>query len=190
MTLSIIIPIYNIEYYLLDLSCIFFGESLRWFHKKVLQPPLNLRPQNYHKKISATSLLVTFLTVPAVVVAASGEKQNLETYTLPEVVVTATRTDQDVQKIPAAVQVITEKQIAAGGAVSVQEVLRQNTDIITGLHMPAGSELSLRGMNTNQTLVLVNGMPLNLGNRYQLNDIPAENIKKIEVVKGGGAVAV
>lgn len=63
--------------------------------------------KNYHKKISVTSLLVTFLTVPAVVVAASGEKQNLETYTLPEVVVTATRTNQDVQKIPAAVQVIT-----------------------------------------------------------------------------------
>lgn len=38
--------------------------------------------------------------------------------------VTATRTDQDVQKIPAAVQVITAKQITAGGAASVQEVLR------------------------------------------------------------------
>lgn len=149
--------------------------------------------KNYHKKISATSLLVTFLTVPAVVVAASGEKQNLETYTLPEVVVTATRTDQDVQKIPAAVQVITEKQIAAGGAVSVQEVLRQNTDIITGPHMPAGSELSLRGMNTNQTLVLVNGRRVaneesnSAENSHALDRINVQNIARIEVVRGAAS---
>ena len=149
--------------------------------------------KNYHKKISATSLLVTFLTVPAVVVAASGEKQNLETYTLPEVVVTATRTDQDVQKIPAAVQVITEKQIAAGGAVSVQEVLRQNTDIITGPHMPAGSELSLRGMNTNQTLVLVNGRRVaneesnSAENSHVLDRINVQNIARIEVVRGAAS---
>ena len=149
--------------------------------------------KNYHKKISVTSLLVTFLTVPAVVVAASGEKQNLETYTLPEVVVTATRTDQDVQKIPAAVQVITEKQIAAGGVVSVQEVLRQNTDIITGLHMPAGSELSLRGMNTNQTLVLVNGRRVaneesnSAENSHVLDRINVQNIARIEVVRGAAS---
>lgn len=113
--------------------------------------------KNYHKKIKGVSLVTAFLTVPLVASAATAETETLDTFTLPEVVVTATRTDQDVQKIPAAVQVITEKQIKSGGAASVQEVLRQQTDIMTGPHMPAGSELSLRGMNTNQTLVLVNG---------------------------------
>ena len=38
------------------------------------------------------------------------------------------------------------------------------------------------------TLVLINGTPLNLNNRYELNDIPAGDIERIEVVKGGGSV--
>jgi outer membrane cobalamin receptor len=46
--------------------------------------------KNYHKKIN---VLMAFLIAPAVAVAAGTETENLETFTLPEVVVTATRTD-------------------------------------------------------------------------------------------------
>jgi outer membrane receptor for ferrienterochelin and colicins len=146
--------------------------------------------KNYHKKIKGVSLVTAFLTVPLVASAATAETETLDTFTLPEVVVTATRTDQDVQKIPAAVQVITEKQIKSGGAASVQEVLRQQTDIMTGPHMPAGSELSLRGMNTNQTLVLVNGRRVaneesnSAENSHVLDRINVDNVDRIEVVRG------
>lgn len=149
--------------------------------------------KNYYRKIDYLPLTVVFLTVPALTFAAGAAVEDLDTFTLPEVVVTATRTDQDVQKIPAAVQVITAKQITAGGATSVQEVLRQNTDIITGPHMPAGSELSLRGMNTNQTLVLVNGRRVaneesnSAENSHVLDRINVDSIARIEVVRGAAS---
>ena len=149
--------------------------------------------KNYYRKIDYLPLTVVFLTVPALTFAAGAVVEDLDTFTLPEVVVTATRTDQDVQKIPAAVQVITAKQITAGGATSVQEVLRQNTDIITGPHMPAGSELSLRGMNTNQTLVLVNGRRVaneesnSAENSHVLDRINVDSIARIEVVRGAAS---
>lgn len=144
------------------------------------------------KKVRATdlySLMLVLLCTPSIAFATDAGEP-LDTFTLPEVVVTATRTDQDVQKIPAAVQVISAKQIEAGGATSVMEVLRQNTDIITGPHMPAGSELSLRGMNTNQTLVLVNGRRVaneesnSAENSHVLERINVQDIARIEVVRG------
>lgn len=144
------------------------------------------------KKNIATNLytLMLFLLSAPGITFAAGAEESLDTFTLPEVVVTATRTDQDVQKIPAAVQVISAKQIEAGGATSVMEVLRQNTDIITGPHMPAGSELSLRGMNTNQTLVLVNGRRVaneesnSAENSHVLERINVQDVARIEVVRG------
>jgi outer membrane receptor for ferrienterochelin and colicins len=118
------------------------------------------------------------------------QAEELPTFYLPDVVFTATKTNQDIKKIPAAVQVITEKQIANSGASSVLDVLHQQTDLTTGPHMPSGNELSLRGMNTNQTLVLVNGQRVaneesnSSANSHVLERINVNNIERIEVVRG------
>jgi outer membrane receptor for ferrienterochelin and colicins len=59
--------------------------------------------------------------------------------------------------------------------------------------MPAGSELSLRGMNTNQTLVLVNGRRVaneesnSAENSHVLDRINVQNIARIEVVRGAAS---
>jgi len=49
------------------------------------------------------------------------------------------------------------------------------------------SKVAIRG-NTNGTLVLVNGMPINIRGTYDLNDIPVENVERVEIVRGGGSV--
>lgn len=115
-------------------------------------------------------------------------------YTSDTVVVTANRYEKPDVATAASTTVVTEKKIKDSGATNAQEALSKVSGMISDSSRAGGgavnpfsnSEVEIRG--TSGTLVLVNGMPLNLGNRYQLNDIPAENIKKIEVVKGGGAV--
>ena len=49
------------------------------------------------------------------------------------------------------------------------------------------NELGIRG-NRNGTLVLVNGNPVAWRTKYNLEMIPAQNIERIEIVKGGGSV--
>ena len=124
----------------------------------------------------------------------AAEDGNLDTYTLDTVVVTANRYEKPDVATAASTEVVTEKKIKDSGATNAQEALSKVSGMISDSSRAGGgavnpfsnSEVEIRG--TSGTLVLVNGMPLNLGNRYQLNDIPVENIKKIEVVKGGGAV--
>ena len=124
----------------------------------------------------------------------AAEDSNLDTYTLDTVVVTANRYEKPDVATAASTEIVTEKKIKDSGATNAQEALSKVSGMISDSSRAGGgavnpfsnSEVEIRG--TSGTLVLVNGMPLNLGNRYQLNDIPAENIKKIEVVKGGGAV--
>ena len=48
-------------------------------------------------------------------------------------------------------------------------------------------EINIRGLSTG-TLVMVNGNPLNLNNKYVIDAIPTEAIEKIEIIKGGGAI--
>lgn len=49
------------------------------------------------------------------------------------------------------------------------------------------NEASLRG-NKSGTLILVNGNPVSWRGKYDLSDIPADTIERIEIVKGGGSV--
>ena len=49
------------------------------------------------------------------------------------------------------------------------------------------SKIMVRGVQDG-TLVLVDGIPLNMDGRYNLDDIPSDAIERIEVVKGGGSV--
>lgn len=49
------------------------------------------------------------------------------------------------------------------------------------------SKAVIRGVEKG-TLVLIDGVPINQGGRYNLEDIPVESIDRVEVVRGGGAV--
>ncbi len=112
-----------------------------------------------------------------------------------EVVVTGTRFEQVVEKIPAHVTVITEDQIEASGARSVPDILRSLGGVLVR---------DLNGNGNNQIVdmggfgetadrhvaVVINGRRINpidqSGIRWTL--IPVENIERIEVLHGAGSV--
>lgn len=126
--------------------------------------------------------------------AGCGTASAQDTYTLNPVVVTAQREATEDLKTPAAVDVLTSDEIQKNGATSVQQALRFSTGVIMHAQGPRNisqgtmtDKAVIRG-NEKGTLVLVDGVPINQGGRYNLEDIPTEAIDRIEIVRGGGAV--
>ena len=120
--------------------------------------------------------------------------EELQEYTLDQMVVTATRTEKKDLDIPAVVEVYSEEQIEKSSAANAYDVLQNTLGVNTQSQGFNGtgmgtmtSKVMIRAVEKG-TLVLVNGVPMNQDGKYNLEDIPTESIEKIEVVKGGGSV--
>lgn len=120
--------------------------------------------------------------------------EELNTFALDEYVVTATRYEKKAVDVAASVEVFDQERLQATGASNLYEAMQYGTGLLIQQYGSGGSSMgnmtskvAIRG-NSNGTLVLVNGMPINIRGTYDLNDIPIENIERVEVVRGGGSV--
>jgi outer membrane receptor for ferrienterochelin and colicins len=88
-------------------------------------------------------------------------------------------------ELAVAVEVIDDEEIALGGARTVADVLSTHPGVDVQLGR-FGAEVRLRGMEADQTLVLVDGVRM-VGQKDGVIDLarlPIENIARIEIVKG------
>ncbi len=89
--------------------------------------------------------------------------------------------------------VITREEIQNQGARTVREALRYlpglNVDGTVGTEVNALSSAFIRGSNTAQVLILLDGRPINnLANgAFDLSEITTEIVERIEVIPGGGS---
>ena len=117
-----------------------------------------------------------------------------QVFTLDPMIVTAQGFETKDLDTPAAVEVYDVKRIEESGANNAFDVL-QNTLGVTvqsqGFNGAAmgtmTSKIMIRGAQVG-TLVLLNGVPMNMDGKYNLEDIPSGAIEKIEIVRGGGSV--
>ncbi|CUH97705.1 putative secreted protein [Propionispora sp. 2/2-37] len=113
-----------------------------------------------------------------------------EIFQLDETVVTATRTEQKVKETPASVEVITRKDIETMGAERVVTALKLALNLNLSEASMVGNQVSLRGMNTNQTLILIDGRRMagedagSTANVYELDRVNINNVERIEIVRG------
>lgn len=92
------------------------------------------------------------------VMGVTAQAEELPVYSFDEVVVTATRTENDVKKVPASTQVITQEDIKRGGATSVRNALSMYANIFQKSKVRGGGhDIIIRGMETKHSLVMVNG---------------------------------
>lgn len=141
----------------------------------------------YGKKLLTASVLVSML--PGGLAFA---EETLPLYTLDAVVVTATRTENDVKNVPASTQIITSSDIKKSGATNVRDAITDFANItMTKKVRGGGHEIIVRGMSTDKSLIMVNGHRVaneadgsGLGNANALDRINVDNIEKIEIVKG------
>ena len=123
---------------------------------------------------------------------AAAISDDMSTYTLDDVIVTATRNQADSQKVPASVTVITGEQLIRQNAVTVTDALRNVAGIFVdrarGLADVANG-ISMRGFGESNILVLYDGMPMNTAYDGSVDwaSIPVANVERIEIVRGAGS---
>jgi len=108
-----------------------------------------------------------------------------------EIVVTGTSTPKLYTETPVKTAVVSKKDIEKKGAVSLADSL----ELMTGVRVEDNcqncnfTQVRINGMEGKYSQILIDGMPVvsALAGVYALEQIPANMIEKLEVVKGGGS---
>lgn len=145
------------------------------------------------KKAWITWAVLTVLTVPAYAASADGAADG-SAVTTKDVVVTATRTEADVKMVPNTVEVITADDIEKLGATDVYSALRLADNVqIMNTSTGFGHRISMRGMSSDSTLILINGQRTAIEdtettqNLLALDRINVHNIERIEIIRGAAS---
>lgn len=140
-------------------------------------------------------LPVLMVVLPSQSPAQEETKPSRSAATMQEVVVTGTRAEERVERIPANVTVIDEKAIANSNAKNVPDLLRSQEGIVVRDLLGNGktTQVDLRGFGESapsNTLVLVDGRRVNEIDLSGVDwtQIPVEQIRRIEIVRGAGTV--
>ena len=142
------------------------------------------------------SLLMTALITGSVLWGGTNAfaEESVGEFELDPIVVTAQRTETRDLDTPAAVSVITAKDIENSGAKTAYEIIERQVGFTNNAYGPGGREFGgsssrtvLRGLDKG-TLVMVNGAPINMLNYNSMEGIPAAAIEKIEIVRGSQSV--
>lgn len=141
-----------------------------------------------------TAAVLGALTLPAYAAEANA---NADADTVKvkanDVVVTASRTEQMVKETPSSVEVITRADIDRMGAENLVQALRLAVGIDIHENGMVGNQSAIRGMDTNQTLILIDGRRIRTentsetANYYELQRVNMDDVDRIEIVRGAAS---
>lgn len=140
----------------------------------------------------ALTLVVTpaLAQTPDAPPAPPTTEPTLDDDTTPEqvIVVTADRKQQTLLQSPSSVAVVTRSQIEARKSFDLADAVRLLPGVSVAQSGTFGKSASifLRGTNSNHALVLVDGVRANSpqDGRFDIGQIPVENVEQIEIVRG------
>jgi outer membrane receptor for ferrienterochelin and colicins len=126
-------------------------------------------------------IFLVFLFVLALAVPSFAE----EKLKAKEVVVTATKTEAEVEDVPASVEVITAEEIKAKGAEKIRDVIKLDPSVVF-IRSRGRDFLSIRGFTSQHVLILIDGKRLSgeVEQDHELDRITLENVERIEIFKG------
>lgn len=136
-----------------------------------------------------------FFLVSNVVYASPND--GLDEYTIDDIVVSATGYEQEINKAPASISIVTKEEIQEKGVTDLRNILSdvEGVDVRGASSRMGVANVSIRGMGARYTLILIDGIPIKSpsdaaigpnGFNAELSGFipPASNIEKIEVIKG------
>ncbi len=136
------------------------------------------------------SLIMSVFLVVSICWAEEKKETDSKETKLEEIVVTATRTEKELETAPGSVLVITKEDIEKRNIKAVDEALNTTAGVFNrrgkGL-MDTVSRITLRGIGgQGRTLILMDGVSLNDAyvGRAHFGGLSVDNIERIEVVKG------
>ncbi len=132
---------------------------------------------------------IALLLCTASVIAQSSD--SIITKDLSEINVVAIRLEKNNSETPAGITVITSEQLLQSGFSSVADALSETAGIyITGAGQVPGANESIfmRGANSNQTVILLDGVRISdastVNNTADLSEISIADVDKIEIIRG------
>ncbi|UCH65111.1 MAG: TonB-dependent receptor [Ignavibacterium sp.] len=111
-------------------------------------------------------------------------------YKLSDVVVSATKTDNSTLKLASSISIIDSTEIANRKKLNVFDLIKFEYGLNSLQFGPLGglSTISIRGANAGQSLVLLDGVEMNMpsesSNLFDFANVPIEGVSKIEVLRG------
>ncbi|WP_339119535.1 ligand-gated channel protein [Halomonas sp. BMC6] len=141
-----------------------------------------------------SSRLRRTLLASAISSLACGAAVAQETPQLNDIVVTASGFEQQISSAPASISVISREELERGHYQNVTDALRDVPGVVVtgGGRGDVGNDISIRGMPSQYTLILVDGRPINSRESRPNGDAgfeqdwlpPLQAIERIEVVRG------
>ncbi len=147
------------------------------------------------RAVACEWLFCALLAMAALAQRPQPDLTNLKIEDLMNVDVTsASKKEQKLSRVPAAIFVITQEDIHRSGATNIPDLLRMVPGLEVAQVTPSVWAISARGFNSqysNKLLVLIDGRtvytPLFSGVYWDAQDVPLDSIERIEVIRGPGA---
>lgn len=137
-----------------------------------------------------TVLFATAAAFCSLSTAAFAQSAPVAIASVGELVVTANRSPQEIERIGQSITVLTAEEIKASQVIDVSTLLAQTAGVSFSRNGGVGGSTSLRirGAETDQTLVIIDGVKLNdpssSGGGYNFANLLAGDIDRIEILRG------
>jgi vitamin B12 transporter len=135
--------------------------------------------------------LFAFLFFIGALCFAQSVTDSMKQYTMSdEIVVTANRIESPLKETASSITVITSRDIASSTATSLYDILQTVPGLETYKSGGLGqiSTVLLRGGNSGQALILVDGVRMNMANdpngTFDFSSLSLNNVDRIEVLRG------
>jgi vitamin B12 transporter len=149
---------------------------------------LTLFHMKKEKKVWAMTMIAFWLWVPS---QTNAQQDSLTSFTLREVVVTATKFPKSVSETGKVLTVIDQEQIARSAGKDLSQLLNEQVGlVINGANSNPAKDKSvfLRGAAGKYTLILIDGIPVNdpsgIDGAFDLRLLSIDQIERIEILKG------
>ncbi len=142
----------------------------------------------YRSVVFSVCAILSVLAVWSATVFAEKPAETEPAIETKEVVVSATKTPVPVTHVTSAVEVITGKELERRQVKTVVDALRlsQGLTVFSNGGPGTSSSVRIRGSNSDQVLVLIDGAIMNsptLGN-FNFANLTTDNIERIEILRG------
>ncbi|MGH2568741.1 MAG: TonB-dependent receptor plug domain-containing protein, partial [Bacteroidota bacterium] len=136
-------------------------------------------------------LFTVIVNARAQVPTSMSTADSLKTYALPEIVVTATRSEKNPDDVGRSISLISSEQLRNFMYLSVAEALSEQLGLYlvgVGQNLGANQSIFLRGSASNQTAIFVDDVrltdPSGVNNALDLSELSFTGLERIEIVRG------
>ncbi|CAN5132259.1 TonB-dependent receptor [soil metagenome] len=149
-----------------------------------------MRPELYLSAATAALILSASAATAQPIDDLSSSLSAADATQVDDVIITANRSPQAATRVGQSVTVLTERDIVASQTVVVADLLSRTPGVTVTRNGGVGSATSvrIRGAETDQTLVVVDGVKLNdpsaVGGGYDFGNLLTGDVTRIEVLRG------